>query len=138
MKTVQEWLRELDTDQLIDAYLDLEPISKDGMEKNGNLSAQELLQFGRNRLSNYIERLRTIPITASDDPHILFVYAVPDDIGTKNEYDLVHLSDLYNKGLDSPSYAYEFSPQSEIVGFFVADNRLNLLFLLANNQFQNA
>lgn len=30
---------------------------------------------------------------------------------------------LYNKGLDAPSYAYEFSPQSKIVRFFVADNR---------------
>ena len=122
MKTVQEVLKELETEELINAYLERVPISTKLMMETEDKSAKDLLLYARGRVREYIDRLRTIPVDGCEETHILFAYETMKEY-RENDYALVRLSDIRTKGLNSHSYAYEFSPQSEIVGYVVADTK---------------
>lgn len=67
MKTVQEVLKELETEELINAYLERVPISTKLMMETEDKSAKELLLYARGRVREYIDRLRSIPVDGCED-----------------------------------------------------------------------
>ena len=46
------------------------------------------------------------------------------------DYDLVFVDDLKKYGLAARSYAFEFTPQNEIMGWWIADNELTQTYLI--------
>ena len=71
-----------------------------------------------------MERLRSIKIQPPEDGHqgILFVARYIIDSIDENTYELILADELLEDGAQCASYAYEFTPQAEIIGFLVADN----------------
>lgn len=125
MKTVQQVLRELDTERLIAYYLWENPIGYDRYEDWLDLTVREIRDAYRKRLTDYIQRLREMKITEPENGHqgVLFVHRVMEEYFSE-EYRLVHLDELIKMGSKCENYMYGFAKQSEIVGFLVADTPL--------------
>ena len=123
MKTVQETLQELDRDELISCYLERQPISVATLKKTTNMTACELLEYVRNKIGKFIDHMRTVPIIKSEGTCILFVYEKVNEYFLEEGYALVHQDEIVELGNKAHTYAYEFSPQGEIAGYYVADNK---------------
>ena len=122
MKTVQEVLLELNTNDLVYLYLKRQPISIVTLEKANDISAGDLLHRVKTRIENFINYMRTVPIIYNDDKKcILFVYESVDDIILKESYAMVYLDEILKDRENASTYAYEFSPRGEIAGYYVAD-----------------
>lgn len=144
MKTVQEYLRELDRDRLIEEYLYKSPIEFEKIHDK-SVSVETVFQRVREYIGEYIDRLRKLDITQDDDGKQGIVFA-HRCVGSNCEsleiaFPLVFKEELLEHGTEANSYAYEFSPQSEIVGYLVADNPLTQYYiydLLADVMFEAA
>lgn len=130
MKTVQQVLRELDTEKLIAHYLWEYPIEYDRYEEWLDLTIREIRDTYRKDLADLIQRLREMKISEPEDGHqgVLFVHKVLEEYLTE-EYRLVHLDELIELGPECENYAYGFTKQSEIVGFLVADTPLTQRYI---------
>ena len=139
MKTVQECLRELDTEELVDSYLSLEQMRKEivsVLAKKDTMTAKELWDKYREATRRYIEEMRTIPVEESDEPAILDVYEGPHEtLREERHHGLVHISELRQIGVEAEDYSYVLCTHGEVAGFFVADTKLtqdNLLGLMTD------
>ena len=123
MRTVQEILRELDSDRLIDTYLYDFPIN---YQKHKDNTVAEINEQYRSKLLDFIERLRTMPIKQKKDgqPWLFYAHRYIQDEYDDVLFNLIPLNEFREKGYDCPSYAYEFDDQAEIVGYYVAETPL--------------
>ncbi len=122
MKTVREVLRELDTEKLLETYVYDHPIEFYKL-KVMDLPASEIYRRYKELYREFLERLRTMEIQPMEDGRqgILFVSRYLKDNIDENTYELIFMDELLEKGEKCESYAYEFTPQAEILGFLVAD-----------------
>ena len=139
MKTVQECLKELDVEDLIDTYLNLEPLCREMvavMKQRDNIIARDLWLKYRDTIRTYIEYMRDLPIITSDEQSILYVYeSASSFIYNKFFHGLVHVSELEKKGVGAEDYSYTLCRHGEVAGFLVADTKRtqdNLLPLMAD------
>ena len=123
MKTVQDYLRELDENRLIEAYLGLHPIRFEELS-NVELTVSEIIERYKTKLHEYIVRLRTLPIKKSESPCIFYVHRIIKDGMKDEDYCLIDFKELVEKSCDAPDYVYCFTEQSEIMGWQVADTWL--------------
>lgn len=128
MKTVQEWLNELDMDLLIQDYLYVDPVNYDNYEEKLNKTVQEVKDEHINNVRNFINRMRTISVKAPEDGRqgILYARRVIEDGVPSQVFELIHKDELLEKGHEALDYAYYFSDQAEIAGYLVADTCLTL------------
>ena len=122
MRTVQEILRELDTEKLIDTYLYDNPIRYEEWLED-DLTVAQIRNGYRKRLEEFIERLRTMQIREPDDGRkcLFYVHRCIKDEFDDVSFHLIYVDELLEKGYDCQSYAYEFEDQAEIVGYLVAE-----------------
>lgn len=130
MRMVQEWLREKEIDDLVNAYFYRFPIEFERKD-NLDLTVREIRDLRHNRLRNYISRLRELQICDSKDGHvgILFAHRIIKDGIDDVDFDLVHYDEVLEHGTDASGYAYEFTSQSEIMGFLVAETPMTLRYI---------
>ena len=132
LKTVQQHLRELDRERLIDAYLYrvrydiLDYYSDEEAEAHYKTLRQER-EHGREFYGAYLDRLRRLKITPpTDGKHgLLYAYkSIADlsDCKPEPHCAFVRLEDVIEQGADAQNYAYDLDPQSEIMGCFVSDD----------------
>lgn len=143
MKMVQECLRELDTEELIDAYLAKETLHKEmvaSMKTRDNIIARDLWLKYRNKIREYIEYLRAVPIEPAKEPAVLYVYeGVSLPWQHKRCHGLVHIPELEEKGVEAEDYSYVLCPHAQVAGFLVADTKRtqeNLLNLMTDVLFE--
>ena len=143
MKTVQEWLIELDTTELINAYFSEHPIDFIHMEENAKqMRVCDIQTKGRKKLESYIDYLRNLPIknNPEEGKGLLFVFRMLygySDTGLVHE--LVLVDELLRDGTEAEAYSYTLTDPAEVMGFYVADTPLtqhNIVFLIANVLFE--
>ena len=128
MKTVQECLREMDMEELLDSYLTIPFIRNEMtevMKKKENATGKEIWNMFRNKITEYIEYMRNTPIEPSEEESVLYVYEVPE--GSIREHlwhGLVHISELKEKGVQAEDYSYTLCSHKQVAGFLVADTKL--------------
>lgn len=126
MKTIQQYLKELDTDKLIETYIDTFPLSREDLEDEGR-TGKEIFDSYKSILRKYIERLKSIELTPAEETCVLVAYQAYEASMAKDVYfALVHLEEVKSKlgtGERIESYAYEFQPQSEIMSYLVSDSK---------------
>lgn len=122
MQTVQEALLNADIDQLVELYIG-DGIPTKYLIKNEELTAKKYAEKVQNKIRNFIKKLQTIKITSPKEPHILFAFKYAKEYYTETGFGMVKQQELLEKREDAPSYAYEFSPQSEIVGFLISNDK---------------
>lgn len=137
METIQEYLKKLDTEKLIEQYLYDYPIEYELNPDFRDMTVRSIQTKANRRLHAYIDHLRELPVVQSDDgrQHILYVTKKIDEGLSVNDYCMGILDEMEKDGVNAPSYAYEFMPQSEIMSFLVADTPLtqrNIYGLAAN------
>lgn len=125
MKTVRKTLNEMDIDRLINAYLYNHPIEYEKEDRLG-MEINQIIHHHKAVLRRYIERLQKMRIKKPADAHqgILYVHRYIKEYFHEEAYCLIHADELLEKGADCNDYAYEFTPQAEIIGFLIADNPL--------------
>ena len=138
MKTVQECLKELDIEELIDEYLDRDYIRREMIKvmKKKDMTTKELICRYREAIREYIEYMRNVPVEQPEEQGLLYMYqTLPGLIRDDYWHDLVIIPELREKGVDAEDYSYILCPRGEIAGFLVADTKLtqeHLLTLMAD------
>lgn len=138
MKTVQECLKELDIEKLIDEYLDRDYIRREMIKvmKKKDITTKELLARYRRAIREYIEYMRHVPVEQPEEQGLLYMYqTLPGLIRDDYWHDLVIIPELREKGVDAEDYSYILCSRGEIAGFLVADTKLtqeHLLTLMAD------
>ena len=138
MKTVQECLKELDIEELIDEYLDRDYIRREMIKvmKKKDMTTKELLWHYREAIREYIEYMRNVPVEQPEEQGLLYMYqTLPGLIRDDYWHDLVIIPELREKGVDAEDYSYILCSRGEIAGFLVADTKLtqeHLLTLMAD------
>ena len=142
MKTVQQYLKELDWDRLIDTYLFEHPIEYNHPALAG-LTVSQIREKYTEGMRKFIERLCGLTPKADPDGRVGILFAHRCiEVGTLSgteDYCLVHADEVLSDGVDAKTYAYEFTDQSEIVGFLVADveyTRRHIYGLMADVLYQ--
>lgn len=122
MKTIQEYFREADIEELIRYYLYEHPVKIDDISDE-NRRIVDVKEHIRGLLGGYVERLRSIDIESSEDgkEYILFVHKMQQEGLEDDSYSLVCLQELEKDGVDAQTYSYIFDRQEKIMGFKVAE-----------------
>lgn len=122
MKNVQQYLKEADSERLINEYLYVYPIDVNHVSDE-TMSVKELKDLVKNNLRKFIERLQTMEIEPSKNgkEYALFAHKVYKDDFAEESHSLVCLQELIENGEQAETYAYEFTKQAEIMGFLVSD-----------------
>lgn len=121
MKSVQEWLLELDEDAIIGCYFVKYPIDFDMLE-NKDIKVSEVLAVSKARLRGFIHRLKALAAPESGSG---IFYAVKTLSGGHEEI-AVKLS--YRKDIlenDLPEhYGWMLTDHKEVMGYLIADTSL--------------
>lgn len=122
MRTVQEYLKEIDGERLINEYLYEHPIHLRDVSDEA-MTIKEAKALVRAKLQRYLARLQSMETEVSENgkEYALFAHSVLKDGFQEEGYSLVCLQELIEKGEEAESYAYEFTRQAEIMGFLVSD-----------------
>ena len=139
MKTVQEWLRDLDTVELVDAYFREHPMDFNHLEEEAKkMRVCDLQKKGREKLRGYINYLWTLPVKSDEDGRkcVLFVFRMLYGFSDRNlVHELVYIDELLRDGFDVEAYSYVLTDPAEVIGFYVADTPLTqhyIMYLMAN------
>ena len=149
MKTVQEYLKSLEIETLINTYYDRIKNLCFNSESYKDMTIQEIEIYSKNKISDFIHKLQNLEIQKSDHEYMLLAYeGYFDSNTTESIFSLIRLDKLSSikEGTDDEfnkieSYGYEFSPQAEIVGYKVSDNdytQKNIYDLMADVLFESS
>ena len=110
MRTVQEILRELNTEHLIDIYLDKYPVGCEDMVGRPFLSTHEMK---RQVLADYIQRLRSMSPKKPETGQVCLFYAYKYIINETAQvaFDLIIPEEFLMNGYDCESYSCIFHKQ---------------------------
>lgn len=127
METVQMYLAQLDKERLAKTYYSrIKPIENNSEE----VSNHGYFYTHRNKIYEFIDKMVNTKITNQDKKNkaIIIAYKFFDrnDEGFLDYYiqtNLVYEKDLKENKFQASTYAYEFKPQSEIAGFYIANTK---------------
>ena len=129
MRTIQEYLKECDRKSIINDYIYEHAFSSLSMMDKDNrpLTVGEIIDFYTFKLDELIDKLIDMEPVKTEERWILLAYHQSEDsAGNDVTFGLFKESDIYNDG-HITTYAYDFTPFNEAVGFYVADTYLTQL-----------
>ena len=96
MRAVQEHLMELDKDRLIGIYIDVHGGGYITDPELADMTAKEIRESMRMKLSEFIDELRIMPVTESDDGKtcILLAHRIARNCEDEIVFSLVHADDV--------------------------------------------
>lgn len=128
MRTVQEILKNMDEEKLINAYLYRFPINV--QDCNGNeAKIGEVKATIHKGMHKYLERLRNLPIMKDNDQGIFFVHRCIEDDMNGQTFQLIFLNELKENREATESYGCDFIEQAKIMGYWVAETPLTKYYL---------
>lgn len=145
MKTIQQTLKELDIEEVIDYYFKTYPVDlfKDLNHKWDDMTVAECKAYSQGKIKALIDRvIITKGNLSTDKESILFAYKYAEDsISDDIEVGLVDAGELLNAEDVSKvqTYAYEYERIEDTVNYYVADTLLtrnNLLEVVVSYLFE--
>ena len=127
MKTVQETLREMDKEELMQKFFWEHPSQVDSFDDE--LTIAEAKERANEIIKKYIERLKNITVKPNDKQMIFYMYEYLGSYKLDQNRGLSTLSDLREKGVEAPNYGIEYTPQEEIMGYWIADTEMTQYYL---------
>lgn len=128
MRTVQEILKSMDEEKLINAYLYRFPVNVQDWSNNDEKIGEVKATIYK-RMHKYLERLKKLPILKDDDQGIFFVHRCIKDDMNGQIFQLIFLNELKEKREATQSYGYNFIEQEKIMGYWVAETALTKYYL---------
>ena len=143
MKTVKEHLLELDSETLINTYINKHPIDWELLADKDIGGVREIKQYIKTVLRDYVKHLKSLePQYVDGKTPVIFARKTRMNGIIGNEYSLVDLKELKSKGADTvKTYSIFCHKQEEMMGWFVAKTALtqqNIYELLASVMFHGA
>ena len=123
MRTVQEWLQEMNTEKLIDTFLAEFPIRLDKLMKR-DVNVRKYYYDYRIMLREGIEKLRNVPLEDMGYHGLIFVHPFMEDGLLDHTAEVLHVEDLLEGKYIL--YGYGVCSPGEIMGFRVADTQMTL------------
>ena len=121
MKTVQETLREMDKKELLRKFFYEHPNKLDSFDDD--------LTIAQAKERANIERLETMEVKPNDRQMIFYMYEYLGSYKLDQNRGLCTVADLQEKGVEAPNYGIEYTPQEEIMGYWVADTEMTQYYL---------
>ena len=136
MKTVKDYLNEIDANRLVSTFLYNYPSDEVDLLQYKKMTIEDYRNNVEKALYAFIDRLKNMePVKPEDDDmHIFFAYRSEGDGDDGIGFGMVTGKELIEKGADANTYSCMFTKQEEIVGYYVAENDLtqhNIYDLLA-------
>ena len=124
MQTLQAVLKAADTAELVAALKRRFPV--DLAELPAELTVAAAQAHVDQVWRDYLDRLRTLEIQPAADGQtwVLYVYHELKDGMPEPSVNVTPLAELQREGVAAPSYALEWTSQAELLGYYVAENRL--------------
>ena len=134
MKTIQEHLRELDRERLIEDYeyrireRIVEAYCNVEQSDIADLTLEEIYRRTVKNIGEYVDRLMSLETAPLDDGKVGLLYAydrITDALDYENEpcCEFVYLDEVLEHGDAAENYSYKLCSQEQIMGFFVSDDR---------------
>ena len=124
MKTVQQWLREIDRQELVNMYQFLYP-PEFWRLKNEEISVAEVYRRQAELLNNFIdELLQLTPV--QEDTQMIFLATSAYKDGLPDEQALLIAVDELDENSLPESYGWMLTDREELVGYRIADSELTL------------
>ena len=136
MKTVKDYLNEIDANRLVSTFIYNYPSDEVDLLQYKKMTIEDYRNNEEKALHAFIDRLKNMePVKPEDDDmHIFFAYRSEGDGDDGIGFGMVIGKDLIEKGTDANTYFCMFTKQEEIVGYYVAETDLtqhNIYDLLA-------
>ncbi|WP_270457092.1 DUF6557 family protein [Lactobacillus gasseri] len=128
MRTVQEVLKNIDEDKLIENYFNEHPLMVNKFDDD--MTIGQIKSGSKKLMKEYIDRLRSLNTTTNKDQMIYYVYEYLHDTSLEQYIAVSPLAELREKGAQSSSYGIEYTKQEEILGYYVANTDLTQYYLL--------
>lgn len=123
MKTVQEWLLAQDEDALIGCYFAKYPIDFYMLE-NKDVKVNEVLTVSKERLREFIRRLKAME-TAKSDRDIFYAVKALDGGHVGIAVELSYREDILENDLPE-HYSWMLTDHNKVMGYLIADTSLTL------------
>ena len=121
MKTVQEWIREIEVDKLADAYFYEYPIEYERYI-NSEKTVSEIKDAYRKRFYEFIEQLKSIePKSLSDDEQGIFFCHKAYGRDIKNPETVLCIESDILKCDNPQTYSWILTDFDEIMGYYIAE-----------------
>ena len=124
MKTVQQWLREIDRQELVNTYQFLYP-PEFWQLKNEEISVAEVYRRQAELLNNFIDELLQLTPSHEDAKMIFLATSAYKDGFPDEQATLVAVDELDENSLPE-SYIWMLTDREKLVGYKIADSELTL------------
>ena len=124
MKTVQQWLREIDRQELVNTYQFLYP-PEFWRLKNEEISVAEVYRRQAELLNDFIDELLVLTPSQEDTQMIFLATSAYKDGLPDEQALLIAVDDLDENSLPE-SYGWMLTDREELVGYRIADSELTL------------
>lgn len=123
MKTVKEWLNEINIQKLIGYYQTMYPAYLDDTRLDETMTIRRCHDMERSKLQDAIHQLQNMPITLSDDgiQYIIFGHKILIDSSDDETYAIVSVNELLDYCVGADTSGYDMYDSAEILSFLVAD-----------------
>lgn len=125
MRRVQDYLKELDRERLIETYLEYAPNGNEKLFSLPDFTEEQQKKWKYRELDKFIQYLIDMDITEMEDGKTYILFAYPGRVISTNEmsveYSLVCQDDLFKEDEKVIEHHFNTSPHSEIIGLYVAN-----------------
>ena len=123
MKTVKEWLNEINIQKLIGYYQTIYPTYLDDTRLDETMTIRQCRDMELSKLQDAIHQLQNMPITLPDDgiQYIIFGHKILIDSSDDEAYVIVSVNELLDYCIGADTSEYDMYDPAEILSFLVAD-----------------
>ena len=123
MKTVKEWLNEINIQKLIGYYQTIYPTYLDDTRLDETMTIRQCRDMELSKLQDAIHQLQNMPITLPDDgiQYIIFGHKILIDSSDDVTYAIVSVNELLDYCIGADTFGYDMYDPAEILSFLVAD-----------------
>ena len=119
MKTVKEWLNEINIQKLIGYYQTMYPIYLDDTQLDETITIRRRRDMERSKLQDAIHQLQNLPITLPDNEiqYIIFSHKILIDSSDDETYAIVSVNELLDYCVGADTSGYDMYDPAEILAF---------------------
>lgn len=123
MKTVKEWLNEINIQKLIGYYQTMYPAYLDDTRLDETMTIRQCRNLGLSKLQDAIHQLQNMSITLPYDgtQYIIFGHKILIDSADDEAYVIVSIDELLDYCIGADTSEYDMYDPAEILSFLVAD-----------------
>lgn len=124
MKTVQEWLKEVNEKDLIDTYIFRHPIDYT-MIPDKELTLAYIQEFAKKNLAEFLQRMKTIDVRRDNEMTVFFAYDGYRDGRGEVITSMCKVEELL--AVEHPdSYAWDLSSFSDVMGYYIVETETTM------------